>query len=175
MKKVAFVAVAMGLLCFASQANAQLQILVELDGTAVIENVGTEALRFDGYTIASANGVLSPGDWVSLTDSFAADPLGAIAALGVHGMATANPSENNLSELSAGTGATLQPGASWGIGSPFGAGNTNWDDATFEYTDPDGIAGGGTQPGDIVLVPEPGTWALAALAFLGLAAIRRRK
>ncbi len=137
-------------------ARAELQLLARQDGTIYIANPGTVPFRFDGYQFSSASGILDPAGWVSLAQSFAEDPAATSAALGVHGMFTAgNPSQNSLAEISGGVGATLQPGARWSIGKPFGeapAGSSVFDftatrvrGVVFEFVNADGV-----------VTPQPG-------------------
>ncbi len=161
--------------CF--DASAQLSLRVTAARELFIENLDTSAIRFDGYSLQSPSGGLEPEGWTSFEKSFVADPLTAIATLGIHGFAEANPTEFALSELSAGTGATLQPGTRWSIGHPFR--NNNFpNDVIFQYTDPDGVVGGGVQQALCIrpfCIPEPSSFVLAAVGVVAMHVITRRQ
>jgi hypothetical protein len=73
-------------------------------GAASIENhIGT--IDFDAYTISSAGGALTPGDWTSLDDA------------GETGWFEANPSANRLNELNPDLSTVLGPSDSLDLGS----------------------------------------------------------
>ncbi len=161
----------------APPAKAQLMLLWDVGRNFEIVNVGAEALRFDGYSIHSPPGNLEPEHWISLEESFAADSVKALATLGLHEMSPVSSTRFNLAESSMGNGATLQPGASWGIGQPFGPEATLGEicaGTTFEYTDADGVVGGGTQAGDVFCIPEPSSLLLALAGLLGCRLLPRR-
>ncbi len=162
---------------FSSPASAQLQLIWEVDRSFAIENVGAVPLRFDSYSIRSEDGHLQPELWVSLEDSFAADSAKALATLGLHEMSPVSSTRFNIAESSMGNGATLQPGAIWEIGRPFGLAATFEEvcfGTTFEYNDVDGVVGGGTQAGDVICFPEPSSL-LLVLAGLPLGLLLRRQ
>lgn len=178
MKKLFCAAVALGLLtAFAGSAGAitPLQIWVDADGSAYLNNTTDKAISFDGYQIASESNRLDPAGWNSIADHVAGgDIAGVIGALGAGGLTfgEANPSAGNLAELNLGGAGTLQPGAKFAIGKPFLDKANNDATADFFYklnTSPSSVAG------DIVNVPEPSTFVLGGLGLVGLVGLIRRR
>jgi hypothetical protein len=161
-------------------ANAQpfhmpLEIWIDSDWTAFLYNTTGAPISFDGYQIATEDGKLDPAGWKSISDYVADGAItDVIAALGPGGLTfgEANPGPGNLAELNLGGVGTLQGGAKFSIGKPFGDGGYL---VSFFYKI--GGSPSGT-PGDTFFVPpripEPSTFLLAALAGLGLMAFRRR-
>ncbi|MFO0899696.1 MAG: hypothetical protein U0836_19890 [Pirellulales bacterium] len=158
----------------AARAVSDLTLLIDPDGTTYIKNTTAGAISFDGYQIASETNALDPAHWNSISDQAAANPLDVIGLLGAGALTfgEANPGAGNLAELNLGGAATLQGGATFAIGKPFGFGG-------FEVEFWAKRFGGGSTEGDIVIVPpltgpEPSTFVLAALAGACLVAIRVR-
>lgn len=164
--------------CFgeAAKAGAPLTLWIDPDGTSYIQNTTASAISFDGYQIASETNDLDPARWNSISDQAAANPLDVIAQLGAGalGFGEANPGAGNLAELNVAGIATLQGGAKFAIGKPFGFGGF-----TVEFfSKVAGSVNGGVS--DIVIVPpltgpEPSTFVLAALAGACLVAVRVRR
>ncbi len=153
-----------------------LDIWIDRDGLTTIVNQTTEAFRFDGYQFISPLGRLDPEGWISFEESLGLDPLGTIATIGFHGFAEANPTVFALGELSASIGATLQPGASWEIGRPFGN-PPFFHDAIWEYTNPDGVGDEGPIIRRCVsfCIPEPSSFVLAAVGLVAMFIMARRQ
>ena len=174
MKKLLTLALAIGLMSFASLANAvtPLTIFVEADGTAVLTNTTADAIQFDSYQITSASGDLDVDGWRSIGDAVAADAVAVIGSLGAGALAfgEANPGASQLAELNLAGSASLPGGGTFSLGKPFTGGQGT--DAAAKF----GIIGvGPTEPVDIVAVPEPATVVMAAMALLGLVGYIRRR
>jgi hypothetical protein len=154
---------------------ADLTLLIDPDGTTYIKNTTAGAISFDGYQIASETNGLDPVNWNSISDQVAANPLDVIALLGAGALTfgEANPNAGNVAEVNLGGAATLQGGAKFAIGKPFGFGGFEVEFWAKRPTSPN------TLPGEIVVVPplegpEPSTFVLAALAGACLVAFRVR-
>ncbi|MFO0898920.1 MAG: PEP-CTERM sorting domain-containing protein [Pirellulales bacterium] len=150
-------------------AASDLQIWVDPDGSAYLQNTTGGPISFDGYQIASETNRLDPVGWKSIADYVAGGEIAeVIAALGPGGLTfgEANPGPGNLAELNLGGAGTLLGGAKFYIGKPFldGQRGTVGADGFFYKL------GGSSQFGDIV--PEPSTFVLAALAGAGLLGVR---
>lgn len=100
-------------------------------GQLQLRNTSAASIVFDGYSLSSAGGHLSPGGWQSLADS------------GTPGWAEANPSASRLSELNSIGALTLAPGETVALGSPYGfvptaLGEAYVEDVRLRYFTPDG-------------------------------------
>ncbi len=100
-------------------------------GQLQLRNTSAESIVFDGYSLTSAGGHLSPDDWQSLADA------------GSPGWAEANPSASRLSELNPIGALTLAPGETVALGSPYGfvptaLGEAYVEDARLRYFTPEG-------------------------------------
>ncbi|MFO0897604.1 MAG: PEP-CTERM sorting domain-containing protein [Pirellulales bacterium] len=154
--------------------SSPLQIWVDFDGSAYLQNTTSAPISFDGYQIASETNRLNPAGWKSIADYVAGGQItDVLSQLGAGGLTfgEANPGPGNLAELNLGGAGTLQSGAKFYIGKPFLDRFELDATADFYYklnTSPLSI------PGDIgPTIPEPSTLLLAALAGLGLLATRR--
>lgn len=172
------VAITMGLVAaFARMASATtpLEIWVDPDGSAYLYNTTARPFSFDAYQIFSETDRLDPAGWKSIADYVAGGQIADVtAALGPGGLTflEANPGPGHLAEVNLGGVATLQPGAKFAIGKPF---KDLWNpDATADFVYY-GRPESETAWGAIVVVPEPSTFRLAALAGLGLLAVRLRR
>ncbi len=169
-------AIALGLLAsLAGSANAHpcdLQLWVDVDGTAYLVNTTDGPVSFDGYQIASEGQNLDPAGWDSISDRIPERITELIGALGAGTLTfgEANPGDANLAELNLGGVATLAAHARFSLGKPFKTFSVSGADAFF-WSGPG--SGGGV--GGTVCIPEPSTWLLAALAGLGHLAFRRRR
>lgn len=107
------VAVALGLLTtLAGSANAHpcdLQLWVDIDGTAYLVNTTDAPVSFDGYQIASEGQNLNPASWDSISDRVPERIIELIGTLGAGALTfgEANPGSTNLAELNLGGVATL--------------------------------------------------------------------
>ncbi|MFO0897405.1 MAG: hypothetical protein U0836_08265 [Pirellulales bacterium] len=170
---LAAICIAIGLTKTASAATP-LELWQDPDGTVYLHNTTGAPISFDGYQIASERDLLDPVGWKSIADYVAGGQFSeVIAALGAGGLTfgEANPGAGNLAELNLGGVGTLQAGAKFAIGKPLLAGSSICD-IHFFYK-----LGGQTNSiqGDPPCIPEPSTFLLAALAGLGLRAVRWRK
>jgi hypothetical protein len=159
----------------ASQASAvsQLALWVELDGSTSLWNTTDAPVSFDSYQISSQINELDPVGWKSINDYFTGgESATIIAALGVGGVSFGELvpiSATNLAETNMTTFGTLAAGAKFSIGKPFQS--LPLEEAQTFWKGPTNPSGGAM---DVVYAPEPGTWLLATLAGLGLAAMRVR-
>jgi hypothetical protein len=170
---LAAICLAIGLTKPAS-AVTPLSLWQDPDGTVYLYNTTGTPISFDGYQIASESNLLDPAGWKSIADYVAGGQFSeVIAALGAGGLTfgEANPSAGNLAELNLGGVGTLQAGAKFAIGKPLLAG-TSICEIEFFYK-----VGGQTNstPGDPFCIPEPSAFLLAALAGLGLLALRQHR
>ncbi|MFO0897403.1 MAG: PEP-CTERM sorting domain-containing protein [Pirellulales bacterium] len=152
-----------------------LQIWVDPDGSAYLQNTTALPISFDRYQITSETNRLDPAGWNSVADYVAAgqqsEVIGALGA-GALTFGEANPNVGNLAELNLGGVATLQAGAKFAIGKPFLDLNDPDSTADFYFHGP----GWDDLGADIVGgVPEPSSFLLAGLAGLGLLAFRRSR
>lgn len=172
MKRFVAVAAVIGLLSFASLANAQLGLQIRPDGNTWLVNEDTAAVPFDGYTISDASERLDEPAWRSIERAVLAGNVGdVIAAFGAGALAfgSANPNAGNLTELTLGAGGSLGPDGEWNFGPIIAAGNVD-DDLSFTYS-----TGGGVETGNIEVIPEPSSLILCGLGLIGLLWVRRRK
>jgi hypothetical protein len=95
-------------------------------GSATLQNQSTQAIELISYTISSAAGSLLP----------------SFAGSGRSNWFTANPTNNNLSELSAGSSVVLNEGGEVELGVAWST--TGIQDLTFTYQAPDGSLRPGT-------------------------------
>jgi hypothetical protein len=155
-------------------APKDMTLWIDVDGTAYLRNNRPIPLTLDGYQITSEAAALDPVGWNSISDQAAANPLDVIALLGAGALTfgEANPNSGNLSELNLGGAATLEAGATFAIGKPFLDHRTPDDTAMFIFKSP--MYGSALGIGDIIYAPEPSASLLAALAGVGLLAVRRR-
>ena len=176
MKKLFCAAAALALLtAFAGSASAvtDIDLWIDVDGTAYLRNNTAGPLSFDGYQIASESKALDPAGWDSISDRIPArinDLIGALGA-GALTFGEANPGEGNLAEVNLGGAGTLAAGAKFSLGHPFKTGvDPTGQDFFFKLTS--GTAG---IPGDITVVHEPSTFVLAGLGLVGVAGLARRR
>jgi hypothetical protein len=158
------------------QSSTPLELWVDPDGTTYLFNTTAVPINFDGYQITSETNSLDPAGWKSIADYISGgDFATVIGALGPGGLTfgEANPSAGNLAELNLGNAGTLQGGAKFAIGKPLLRIVDPGFAANFYYKvagNPNSIQGAINPTG-----PEPSTFVLAALAGIGLLAMRRCK
>jgi hypothetical protein len=138
-----------------------LQLNVDRNTGAVsISNAGGQAFEIQGYSIASAAGSLSAGQWNSLDDQNA---LGG-------DWRESNPSANRLSELKPTGAGTLAGAGSASLGTAFvpnpAAFGTPTEDLTFQYSTPGGGLAtgvvnytGAPRPNNLLLSVDPASGA----------------
>lgn len=150
-------------------------------------NPGPIAISFDGYTISDGLERLNIAGWRSVESvvlsGITTNVIG-IFGPGALAFGSANPGPGNLTELTLGAGATMQPGAEWSFGPIIDPGSAPEypgvdDEMAFEYSTLDA----GQPPAQVVEgpilvvpgVPEPSTLVLGVCGVLfGLAFLNRR-
>jgi hypothetical protein len=151
---------------------SDLEVWIDIDGSAYLYNTTALPLSFTNYTLSSDANKLDPAGWKSIADQVVENPSAVISQLGASALlfGEASPGQSNLSELTISPpGATLQPFAKFAIGKPF-INSAAWVDVTGTYLP----AGSVTQQPMQVGLPEPSTFLLAVVAGLGLTAYRYR-
>ncbi|MFW6154455.1 MAG: PEP-CTERM sorting domain-containing protein [Planctomycetota bacterium] len=112
-----------------------LNLYITTDGEGFIVNDGPEAFQFDGYSIASAGGLIRNGDWTTIPESVAAwqlDPSDiGMTMMKAFQWATMADTPDLIAEAHLSAVATLQPRGKIPLGAAFpGASAT---DLTFTY------------------------------------------
>lgn len=176
--RLAIVLVVVGV---ASLAKAQLALQILQDGNAEIVNIGSTALTYDGYQILdhqdpgrlipenlrSVESLLAAGDFASVLNGLGAGALG----LSTYGL-----SPNNIAELTAGAGGTLQPGARWSLGQIFPAGlPLGPNPVGFVFAANDSWYGHSSFIDVVPGIPEPSAVLLAGMGLVSLVALARRR
>lgn len=166
--------------CFQLSAVCEAGLVLQLDAAAnaSIINVGSVPIDFDGYTIhcelSSGTGCASSSTWLSIEDQVAADAVDVLGRLGAGalGFAEANPSAKQLSEITLGAGALLQPNDRLQLGQPIVPSSTveqliASNELSWEWTS---ATLGSTPSGVISAVPEPSAFQFGCLCILLIAA-----
>jgi hypothetical protein len=148
-------------------------ILVDPDGSAYLWNKSTDPVSFEAFSIQSPDKNLDVDAWKSFSEF---DDGALEAALGAGALAF---EDNSLDQAlvsqknDVGAQAILPAGAKFSLGKPFATLPPLPTDRATVYPDLSDVLNG-ARTVDIVYTPEPSTLLLAALAGLGLVAMRVR-
>lgn len=148
-----------------------IHLVCDAAGVGVMTNTGGTAFQFDGYTVASAGGLIDNAAWMTFVLNTTADMTNFPPSVGqtvpqAFGWGELANDPALISEAHLTSAAILQPGGTVNLGAAF----PGWSqaDLTFTYID---AASGGSWEGPVT--PEPATMSLLALG--GLAMLRRRR
>jgi len=177
MQRVVFAALLTCVAAISTTASAtvSLTVFVNPDGTAYLQNTGDE-LSLDGISFVSKSGRLDGEGWLSIQDQVAADQAGMIAKYGSGVLGAGEVPKSGdfvLAELIPGgfRPMIIPPHDILPLGSPFRSPREPGFDVRFTYLSLPRLP---ADVGEIVFVPEPSAWLLAAAGSLLFVAKRRR-